>query len=307
MTVYNFSQALRTRNAYIAEATWATVPATPAMTVFSTTKMGLAYTTTEIQDTSIRSDRMQRYSITGNKNIAGDIEMRWYASGTSSPADDLMASVLRGAWVSNSLVVGNTETSFTMEDANLDTGLYRVFTGVKADKAKIVFGGGDGLTVTFSCTGHDMQANTVAITGATYGSEPTATPMLHFNGSFTEGGTTCAYLTGLTLDFDAQQTANFALGDQYAKSLTPGMLRVTGTGTAYFPDHTLLTKFLNGTQSSLSASAGDGTHTRTFTFNNIKYTALTAVPGNSGPVMQNFSFTALYDSGSSSVVTVART
>jgi hypothetical protein len=302
-----FSQGLRTRNAYITEATWATVPATPAMALFSTTKNGLAYTANEIKDTAVRSDRMQRFSLTGNKNIAGDIEMKWYAAGTTSPADDFLASLLRGTWVSNSLVVGTTESSFTLEEGNLDTNLFRVFTGVKTDKAKIAFGGGEGLTVTFSCHGHDMQLATAPITGATYGSEPVATPMLHFNGSFLEGGATCAYLTGLTIDLAAGQTQNFALGDQYVKSLTPGMLEVTGTGTAYFPDHTLYTKFVNGTASSLSASSGDGTHSRTFTMNNIKYTALNTPTVNTGPVIQNFSFTALYDSGSSSVITVTRT
>jgi hypothetical protein len=307
LTTLNFSQGLRTRNAYIAETTWATVPATPAMSIASATKMGLAYTANEIKDTAIRSDRMQRYSLTGNKNIAGDIEMKWYANGTSSPADDLMSSLLRGAWVSNSLVVGTTESSFVFEEGNLDTTLFRVFTGVKADKAKIVFGGGEGLTVTFSCTGHDMQLATAPITGATYSTEPVATPMLHFNGSFTEGGAACAYLTGLTIDLDAGQTPNFALGDQYVKSLTPGMLHVTGTGTAYFPDHTLYTKFVNGTQSSMSASSGDGTHTRTFTLPNIKYTAITAAPVSAGPVIQNFSFSALYDTSTSTVITVART
>jgi hypothetical protein len=307
MTTLTFSQGLRTRNAYIAEATWATVPATPAMTIASAMKNGLAYTANEIKDTNVRSDRMQRFSLTGNKNIAGDIEMKWYAAGTSSPADDLLASLVRGTWVSNALVVGTTESSFTFEEGNMDTNLFRVFTGVKADKAKIVFGGGEGLTVTFSCHGHDMQLATAAITGATYSAEPIATPMLHFNGSFTEGGATCAYLTGLTIDLNAQQTQNFALGDQYVKSLTPGMLEVSGTGTAYFPDHTLYTKFLNGTASSMSASSGDGTHSRTFTMNNIKYTALNTPTTNSGPVIQNFSFTALYDSGTSSVISITRT
>jgi hypothetical protein len=303
-----FSQALRTRNAYISEgATWSTTPATPTMTVFSTRKMGLALTRPEIKDTTIRSDAQPRYALQGNTNIAGDIEMAYYATGTASPADDFLASALRGTWVSNQLIVGSTASSFTIEEADTDTSLYRVFTGVMADKTKLVFGGQDGLLATFSCLGYDMTTATTAITGATYSAEPLAQPMMHFNGTFMEGGTTCAYITGLQIDIDPAATANYALGDRHAKSITRGMLVVTATGTAYYPDQTLLNKFLNGNSSSLSASVGDGTHTRTFAMNNGVYTSVTPTTTNSGPVIQNFSFTALYDGTSGSTIVVTRT
>jgi hypothetical protein len=308
MTAQNFSQALRTRNAYISEgATWATTPATPAMTLFSTRKMGLALTRPEIKDTTIRSDAQPRYALQGNTNVAGDIEMAYYAVGTTSPADDFLASALRGSWVSNQLIVGTTFSSFSIEEGDLDTALFRVFTGVTADKVKLVFGGQDGLIATFSCLGSDMTTATAPVTGATYSAEPLALPMMHFNGTFTEGGTTCAYITGLTIDIDSASTANYALGDRHAKNITRGMLTVTATGTAYYPDQTLLNKFLNGTTSSLSASVGDGTHTRTFALNNGVYTSVTPTTTNAGPVMQNFSFTALFDGTSGSTIVVSRT
>lgn len=306
MTASNFSQPLSTRNGYIPEVSWSTTPATPAMTIFPSRKMALALTRPEIQDTTIRSDGQPRYSLQGNTNVAGDIEMAYYAVATASPCDDFLASALHGTWVTNTLKIGTTESSFTIEETNLDTSLARVFTGCKTDKAKLVFGGADGLVATFSMLGYDMT--TTPLASSTYSAEPLALPMMHYNGTFQEGGTTCAYLTGLTIDIDPVTSPKYALGDRHAKVISrDGLFRIVATGTAYYPDQSLMTKFLSGTSSSLSASVGDGTHTRTFTINNGVYTSLVPQSSNSGPVIQNFSFTALYDGGSASTIVVTRT
>lgn len=300
-----FSQNLRTRIALIAEATWGTTPTTPAFNLLpNVTGFGLNLTRNELKDQSIRSDRMQRYSISGNSQVGGDIAFEMADDDTQ---DALLANVMRSAWSSNVLTVGTTDGSFTIEQASLDTSLFSVYNGVKVDKYSISIGLNDAVKCSASLIGHSMVEGTTAITGATYGSEPQLSPFTHFAGTIKEGGATSGILTGMSLEIDSGSSAAFALGDTFAKQIPMGLCTVTGSVTAYYTDLAMLNKFLNGTASSLDVTVTDGNGgSREFKLPNIKYTGATKQLSASGPITLTLPFTALYDSGTSTVLQVTR-
>jgi hypothetical protein len=300
----NFSQNLRTRIAVVPETTWGTTPATPSMTLLPVTAFGLNLTRNELKDQSIRSDRMQRYSISGNSQVGGDIALDYCDDDTT---DSLLACALRGAWSTNVLAVGTTDSSFTIEQGSLDTSLYSVYNGVKVDKAQINIALNDVVKMSFSCIGHGMVAGTAAITGATYGAEPQLNPFTHYAGTIKEGGSVCGYLSQVQIDIGSGSQANFALGDTFAKNITYGLAEVTGTATAYFQDLTLLNKFLNGTASSIDVTVTDGAGgSREFKMANIKYTSGTKQTANSGSITLNMAFTALYDATTGTPLQITR-
>lgn len=300
-----FSQNLRTRIAVVPEVTWGTTPATPAFNLLQVTSFGLNLTRNELKDQSLHSDRMQRYSITGNSQVGGSIALEYCNDSTT---DALLASAMKNAWATNVLTTGSTDTSFSFEHGAMDTNLFSLYTGVTVAKASIALAQNAEVKLSMDLIGRSMTAGTTPVTGATYGSEPQLSPFTHFAGTIKEGGAVCGYLSAVQIDINANSAPNFALGDTYAKNVAMGMSEVTGSLTAYFQDLTLLNKFLNGTASSIDITVTDGaTSTREFKMPNVKYTSATKTISSSGSVTLQCGFTALFDTTTGTNLQITKT
>lgn len=298
-----FSQNLRTRIAITPESTWGTTPATPAYDILPVTSFGLNLTKNELKDTAFHADRMQRYSLSGNSQVGGQIGV----DVASNIADDLLAAALKGVWNADDLKVGTTDSSFTIEVGSTDTDLYSVYTGVRVDKATITIGLNDVVKATFDCIGKDVTFNTAATAGATYNAEPTSQPFTHFSGAVKLGGTTAAYLTGITFNIGSGTTADYVLASSTAAAITYGMNEISGTMTAYLVDNSLKTAFATGATSSVDVKVTDPANAyRQYICPLIKYTSVTEQRSTSGAVTLNIGFTALYDSTSGTVMEVKR-
>jgi hypothetical protein len=89
----------------------------------------------------------------------------------------------------------------------------------------------------------------------------------------------------------------FVIGDDSAPSLEFGRAEVEGTMTVYFEDASLITRFLNETETAIQVSVDDPTGANAYTFDFPRVKINSADVGVDGPTsrMISLSFVALYD------------
>ncbi len=298
-----FAQGSRTQVAYVAESTYGTTPATPTTIVIPIVSFAVNATKDQLEDNSIRSDRMQRYSLDGNTHVSGDFDVNL----NNHNFDPFIASAFTGTWTTNVLKFGTAVTpSFTFEVGQLDIAEYWLYTGVVIDKMQLTISTTGVVTTKFTTIGKA----TAPITATSICATPTAVtehpPFTAQPGTFKEAGSVTGVFQALSLTIDNQTTANFVLGSATAANLSSGMVKATGTATVMFQDAVIANKFLNGTASTIDFILTDGTNTLEFNLPNVKYTGAARTVSGQGPVTLAVTFTALYDSASSTVCTVTR-
>lgn len=283
---------------YIAEATFGTTPATPAMTLIRHTGSTLALGKETLQSDEVRSDRQIADFRHGNKSVGGDIsgELIYGAF------DDLLEATLGGTWDigvpvvgTDQLKVGETLTSFTIRRFFSDITQYEVFTGVRFSGLSISVQPNQIATITLSCNGKDMS--TTNLTGSTQGTANTNTPFSgHEAGTIKEGGVTYAGITGIELSLENGVESAFELGSDTTGEHIIGRSNVTGVVTAYFADQTLMNKFINETESSIEFTMTDPAgNTMRFVLPRVKYTGGQPDVSGEGAVLLSMPFQALYD------------
>jgi hypothetical protein len=301
------STGARAKVGYIAETVYGTTPATPALVELPFTSFGVNLTRDEYEDNSIRSDRMERYSLSGNRTVGGSIDVNL----THSLYDPLLESLCQSTFTTNVLKVGTTRKSFTVEEQALDITQFRVYTGLIIDKADITIPASGIVTAKFDVIAKDQSAlsGTTIDSDATY-TAPAVKPPFTDNGTagfVKEGGAAVGYVTNLTFTVDNGHTKNYAVGTNVIRDVTPGMAKVTGTVTVFFEDAVMYNKFINGTASSIDVKLDDGTNQLEFAFPNVKYTGATKTISGNGPVTLAMPFKALYDTTSGSNLVITRT
>jgi Phage tail tube protein len=297
-----FAQGSRTQVAYVAETTYGTTPTTPTTVVIPDVSFAVNATIDQLEDNSIRADRMQRYSLTGNTHVTGDFDVNL----ANHNFDPFFASLLTGQWSTNVLKFGTLAApSFTFEVGQLDIGQYWTYTGVVVDKLALSISTTGVVTAKFTVIG-----KATALASSTICASPTVVteraPFTSQVGTFKEAGAITAVFTALALTIDNQTTANFVLGSNTAANLSSGMVKATGTATVEFQDAVIANKFLAGTASTLDFTLTDGTNTLEFVLPNIKYTGAARTVSGQGPVTLAVTFTALYDATTSTVLTITR-
>lgn len=116
----------KTGRAYVAETTFGTPPASPAMKALRSkfgTKFDLKRDTFNSKEVS--STRQIMALVYGNRSGSGSLPVEYsYAS-----YDDLLEAVMGGTWTGNVLKVGNVNRSFTIEDQTSEINVYEQNTG----------------------------------------------------------------------------------------------------------------------------------------------------------------------------------
>lgn len=296
-----FAQGSRSQVAFIAETTFGTTPATPTLVALPITAFNLNMTRSDFKDATIRADRMTRFSISGTRSVTGDFTTEL----SHGNMDAFVAAAVNSAWSTNVLKTGTTQTSFSIENGQLDASVFSLYKGCMVDKLSITVPVNNIVTAQCTIVGQDM-----AVSGATVATTLTPaaanTPFTHLGGTIKEGGTVIATVTQIQLDIQNSLASNYVLGAATAPSITYGMSQVSGTVTAYFADSSLFTKFVQGTASSIDFTLTDGTNTYEILVPNVKYTAGTKNINGQGPVSISFTFTGLYDQTTGSDIVITR-
>jgi len=296
----------RSRVGYIAETVYGTTPATPQLVQLPFQSWNVNLTRDEYEDNSIVSDRMQRYSITGDRHVAGDIDVNY------SPLnfDVLLESVLWSSFATNVLKIGQTMKSFTMEEQALDIVQHRVFTGITVDKLQLTIPASGIVTAKFSVIGKDQSALAVTTidTDSTYTASAAALPFTDngVSGYFKIGGSAVAYVSSFAMTLDNNLSTNFTLGSATLHGLTPNFFTVTGSMNVLFEDAVAYNLFLNQTPSTIDIKLDNGTNTHQFYLPNVKITAATKTISGNGPQTMACTFKGLYDGTSVSNIVITR-
>ena len=296
----------RSKVGFIPEVTFGTIPATPNLTEVPFTSFSVNLTRDEYDDTSIRSDRMERYSLSGNKSVAGSMDVN-FAHGQF---DSFLESLVYGTWTTNSLTVGTTRKSFTVEEAQMDISQYRVYTGVMVDKLEITVPASGIVTAKFDLLGKNQSAlAAVTIDADTNWTAAVVRQPFTDNGVsgfVKEGGTATGIITNIQMVIDNGHAKNYTVGTDVIRDFTAGNIKVTGTVSVFFEDAVMYNKFINGTSTSLDIKLDDGTNNFEILLPNVKLTGATKTINGNGPVTMSMPFKALYDGTTTSNIKFTR-
>jgi len=296
----------RSKAGFITEVTFGTTPTTPSLVEIPFTSFGVNLTRDEYDDNSIRSDRMERYSLTGNRSVAGSIDVN-FAHGIY---DTLLESLMQSTFATNVLKVGSTRKSLSVEESQIDVSQYRVYTGLIVDKADFTVPASGLVTAKFSVLAKDQSSLSGTSADADGYTAAAAKSPFTDNGTsgfMKEGGAAIGYVTNLQFSIDNSHAKNFAVGTNVVRDFSTGNAKVTGTVTVFFEDAVMYNKFINGTATSIDVKLDDGTNTVQFFFPNVKYTGATKTISGNGPVSMSMPFKALYDATSLSNIVITRT
>jgi Phage tail tube protein len=300
----------QSRLVYIPESTFGLTPATPTMKNLRYNTHTLELTRTNLVSGEIRGDRGVHDFRLGQKDVIGDVvcELNY------TDVDPLIELAFCGTWTTeaagtpNTLKVGSTKRSWTLEAGDLDTSIYRLYKGCFISKMALSIKPAAMVTATFTWMGQDMvDSATTAANGAITAST-TNSPMDSFSGSLKEGGSTLGYITGLDITLDNGATAPQVVGANKIPDFFLGRANITGTLSALFPDKTLLDKFIAETETTIDVTLGGLPANKTMEFNlvRVKYTKAAAPISNEAGIIQTLPFQALYLDGNASPITITR-
>lgn len=290
--------------AYIAETTFGTTPSTPQTQLFAPVEFTLEETAGQVSDPSINAHRQNSYSRPGNRGVSGDLSVVMCPDNY----DVFLEAVMGGTWTGNTLKIGNTKRSFSVEEGFTDIGQFRVFSGVMLNSMSLAIAPDDQLIqATFNAMGGAVSP----FTGTSIDVSPTPIPekdkFFHEGATISEGGTPVAFVTGLTFEMTNNLSGNYAIGSTSYFDMSLGRVAVTGTVTAFFESAALYNKYRNNTGTTLSftLAAGSPSETLTFSFPDVRYTSGSITRGTDGPVQVELQFESIYDTtdGTSLIIT----
>lgn len=292
---------------YITETAFGVTPATPDLARLPFMTWNVNLVKDEFDDMSIQSDRIERYSVSGNRHVSGDMDVNYQPLNY----DSFLESVCFSSFSTNVLKIGQVAKTFTFEEGSVDILQYRIFTGMIVDKFSLTVPVSGLVTGKFSLVGKDQSA----LTGVSIDTAPTvvatpSVPMTHTGagGFFKIGGSVVGYITALSLQVDNGVGQNFALGGGgTVRAFTPGFAKVTGTATVFFEDSVAYNLFVAGTASSLDFKLDNGTNTHEFNMPNVKFVSATKSVTGQGQISMTFAFKSLFDATSGSNLIITRT
>ncbi len=291
---------------YVAESTWGVTPETPSCTLIQFTSESLEGRKETLQSNMLRSDRNVDYVIYGTLDaggsISGELVYKLY--------DDFMESALFNTWTTNVLKNGSTRKSFSIEKGFTDISNYIVYRGMVVNTMTVRIASSSIVTVEFAFLGKDEQtpSSTSIDSTVTLPTGVGTSPMDSFSGSMLEGGSAIALVTSIEFTVSNNiSNEGFVVGSTSRADLFEGRCTVNGTFSAYVPDMTIYSKFVNGTESSLSVTVQDAAAKYyTFDFPRVKYGGSTPKISGEGPIVMDIPFTALYSSTDGCTVKITR-
>ena len=301
-----FAQGSRSSLAYIAETAFGTTPATPTFANLPINSHSLDLTKDRVEGNEIQSDRMPRVDRHGNKQATGSLEVDL----RKGDFDELMESAFLNSYATNVLKIGTTPKYFSMEDAANDINQFRLFTGMSVSSMNVSIAPNQMVTGSFEMVGKGMtQAGTTGSTGGAPTASSTNAPFDSYSGTISDGGAGISIVTSIDFSLTNSFAPTFVVGSDSAQQLEFGRAVVEGTMTVYYEDETLINKFLNETESSISVSVNDptGLSSYTFDFPRVKYNGASVPLQNPQSRLITLPFVALYDTTENTNLKLTRT
>lgn len=300
----------RLRTAYVAESVPGTTPATPTFLMLRVTQAGLRTekTTRAVQeivsDLNLRSEvqTFQKASATYN-----------FALSYASFDDILQYSLYSGAWQTNVITNGTTETTFTIEEtADIGGGsfLYDRATNCIIDHLTLDISAQQEVTGSFSVFGMKEVLDTAIISGSTYTAPNNKQVMAAGAGvaSLSVLSLATPKVRKVSLDVKNNLRDRPVVDSLYTSSFGRGLTDITGTIDAYFDANTTYQKVLDHGIGALSFTVGTVTAEKyTFSMPQCQFlNGARQVGGTGNDIMISIPFRAVFDTGISGSIRITR-
>lgn len=298
-----FAQGSRSQITYIPEVTFGTTPGTPTMIEIPLETHSIELSKERLQINDLQSDRMTRVDRHGNRSAAGDITCTLRAG----DYDAFLESAFFSTFATNTLKIGTTLKSFTLEDGALDIGQYRAFTGMAVSQMTMNISPNNPVRTTFSFVGSNATQSGTSL-DATPTAASTNQPFDSYTGSITVSGGAVNVVSSMDITINNSLSPTFVIGSDSTPQLEYGRAQVEGTITVYYEDDTFLNRFLNETTAPIVIALSDvgSANTYTFTFPACKFNSGSVPVADEQSRLITMSFVAIYDSGSSTNVQLVR-
>jgi hypothetical protein len=277
---------------YVVEETDGTISATiPNFTPIRFNTSGVSRTTTQVDSAEINPDRQRVKSRQGTSSIAGDIVFELsYGS-----HDGLFEAMFQNTFATDQLIVGSTVATLALLRRNKDTGVDMLYRGNRVSDMALAVVIDASAIVTMSVIGTDEELYTVPV-GATFDAATTSDMMVPTIGYLNDNAVALNYITDYSITMTNGMNPLFALFDRGAYSVENGIFAVTGTMSAYQPDDTLITKFLDETATDHVLKLQDiSGNYYTFTMPDMLYIELSDPVSGPGAHIHAYTFTAGFD------------
>lgn len=298
----------------IPETTWSVTPATPNLVVQRITGTTLGMSKAMLESAEIRADRQTADIKHGTRQVGGDINTEL----SYETWDVFLEALLCGDWDADAPVSGTDQLkaglnrrSFSVlrEYADLDGGdPFLLFTGVEVNSMKMEVTPENIVTMVWSVVGKDQITSATAPTGTTYTAANTNKVIDAFSGTLEEGGVPIGVITAINLTMENGIEPRFVVGSQVSIRPSIGRFKVDGDLTAYFDDSTLLSKFIDETETSIDLTLQDtaGNAYRIYLPRLVLKGGQPDVTSE-GPITLSMGFSAIYDGTNASNVVIERT
>lgn len=304
------SQANRTSVKSLAEVTYGVTPANSAdwqAMRYKAHDLG-AMPKTVISE-EIRADRMVSDLIVVGQEVKGNVGIE--LSATSY--DEWMEAALCGTWSTNVLKAGIAERSFSIEVGHEDWSpvQYLQYTGMRIAGFNMDFAYGAVVSGQFQFAGKSAAQSTTSLIGSGSVDAATTTSVMNASAGITaatiDGSAPGAAIKKISLKLDNTLRPVEGIGQSGPTDQSYGRSMVTGTIEMYFETIAMYNKLIAGTSAALAWTVAQDSKSYAFSIPKLKFNS--GNPPVTGPdtdVMISLEFTALYDSGSSSQISITR-
>ena len=262
----------------------------------------------------IRSDRMVADQFIVSTASEGGYEFEMSAGGVF---DVLLEGAMYSAWATDVLKIGTTQFGYSVEKefTDLTANHFMVFSGMRVGQMDLGFTYGEAVKGSFGMAG--ASVTTASATAIGTGSVTAATTGRVMNAvsdmtSLKIAGTSfTGCIRGIQLSINNNLRPSECVGSDTPGDQIEGTAEITGSIEAYLTDTTVqwyTSQVLSQTQFDIEFTLSDDTNTYTFDLPNCRISG--SAPNAEGvntDVMIQADFTALYDSGSGSSLTITRT
>ena len=307
-----FAQGSRTRLSVAQEASFGTLGSGATFAEIPFKSHSLSLSKERVQGEDIRANRLLAIDRHDNRTASGSIEVDL----RRGDYDIFLESAMFNTFDTNDeLVIGTTPRFMTIEDAALDITQFQQYAGMAVNTASFSIAPNQMVQTTFEMVGKNMvqASSSLGSPSAPGGYEPFDS----YNGALFEGGTGTgdAICTVSAINFSITNSLApvyailCAANVDTAVQLEYGMAMVEGTLTAYYEDATLINKFLNETETSLSITVDDPTGSNGYTFlmPRVKYNGANTPVANPQSRFIELPFIALYSTSTGSALKIVRT
>lgn len=300
--------------AYIKETAIGVVPATPAFQKFRKTGESLGYAITTKASEEITGDGnvADLIPVAANTNGGINFELSYGAY------DDLIASVMGGAWDTNVIKNGSDVMPLTFEkrfyhgkdDSDGPKYTFFRYNGMVGNTMDMKISANDVITGSFDFLGMKSSSDDEIITGATY-VDTTSGDVLSASdhvGTLTFGSFSSAKLLSVDLNANHNTAGAGAIGSRDYADISHGEFALTGTIEAYFDDMQLYAAYVNATSLSLSLVLGKTTGSKyKIEIPKLKLSDCKIVAGSKNQyVMASMPFQGLLDATSGCTMKITR-